>query len=129
MSSSHPRPSMQQSVYYKWLWCNENTKVNAYFLNMPERHNYRVFYAALVNVANRAWDQARHSGSNLQALDLHMIACLLEEHIPADMIIEAIQQYNKLVGGNKGDLKGKGLVKIGDSPPGKPRSLTPYLTL
>ncbi|KAH0167248.1 hypothetical protein KCU67_g3960, partial [Aureobasidium melanogenum] len=117
MSSSRPRPSMQQSVYYKWLWCNENSKVNVWFLNMPEHHNYRVFYASFINAANRAWELGRHSNSTLQPLDLDMIACLLEEHIPAEMIIDALKKYNHLVGGNKGDLKIKGLVKMSDGPP------------
>lgn len=126
MSSSRPRPSMQQSVYYKWLWCNENSKVNVWFLNMREHHNYRVFYASFINAANRALELARHSNSTLQPLDLDMIACLLEEHIPADMVIDVLQKYNHLVGGNKGDLKNKGLVKMNDGPPGMPRSQFPF---
>jgi hypothetical protein len=119
MSTPRPRPSMHNDVYYSWLWCEENAKVNKWFLNMPERHNYRTFYSSFINAVNRAWDSARRNESTLQPLDLDMIVCLLQERIPAEMLIETMKSYNKIIGGNKGNLKGKGLIRVDDNIPGR----------
>jgi hypothetical protein len=111
---------MHADVYYTWLWCSDNTTVNMWFLNMRERHNYHAFYASFINAANRAWDAARINESTLQPLDLDMIVCMLQEHIPAQMLIDTLKKYNQLIGGNKGELKkAKGLIKFDDKPPGK----------
>jgi hypothetical protein len=110
---------MHADVYYTWLWCGDNTTVNMWFLNMPEHHNYRVFYASFINAANRAWDLARRPETTLQPLDLDMIVCMLQEHIPAEMLIDTLKKYNKVIGGTKGNLKGKGIIKVGDDTPGK----------
>jgi len=52
-------------------------------------------------------------------LDYLFIDCLAEDPIPADMLIEALSAYNKLIGGAKGSLKGKGLIKCQNSVPNK----------
>ncbi|KAH0285225.1 hypothetical protein M436DRAFT_61226 [Aureobasidium namibiae CBS 147.97] len=117
MSTTRPRPSMHGDLYYTWLWCGDNTTVNKWFINLPEHHQYRAFYSSFINAANRAWDSARNDGSTLQPLDLDMIVCMLQEHIPAQMLIDTLKKYNKLIGGTKGSWKGKGIIKFDDTPP------------
>lgn len=124
MSTSRSRPSMHNDVYYTWVWCDDNGQVNNFILNMPECHHYRTFYPSFINAVNRAGDSARRDGSTLQPLDLGMIVCLLQERIPAEMLIDILEKYNKIIDGNKGNFKSKGIIKVGDNIPGMLRSQT-----
>lgn len=111
MSSAEPQ--------YTWLWCDDNTKVTEWFLSEPDHHEYQFFYSSFINAANRAWSLISFKNAVLQPLDEDMISCLSLNPIPAETLIEVLKKYNRLIGGTRGDLKRKGLIKFGDAPPGK----------
>ncbi|KAI5240418.1 hypothetical protein E4T43_06082 [Aureobasidium subglaciale] len=115
MSSARPepRPSMMSDLPNKWLWCDDNAKVNRWFQHEVNRHRYRVFYSSFINACNRVWviSVDKNSTHKLQPLEHLMIDCLLEERIPADMLIDVLQKYNHFIGGTRGELKNKSLIK------------------
>ncbi|KEQ58415.1 uncharacterized protein M437DRAFT_88564 [Aureobasidium melanogenum CBS 110374] len=108
------------TLQYNWLWCDDNQKVTEWFLSEPDIHEYALFYSSFINHANRTWsifaDKAPRV-KKLQRLELFIIECLCKNPIPADMLIEAFKKYNKYIGGTRGNLKGKGLIKFGDDTP------------
>ena len=112
LSQPHIR-NMSCSSAYKWLRCDNHAKVTHWFLTLDDRHEYPIFYSSFVNAANRSWSiyQQYADHKRLQPLDYLFIDCLAEDPIPADMLIDALSAYNKLIGGTKGYLKGKGLIK------------------
>ncbi|KAG9600067.1 hypothetical protein KCU77_g10956, partial [Aureobasidium melanogenum] len=109
MSSTEPQ--------YSWLWCDDNEKITEWFLNEPDHHEYQFFYSSFINAANRAWELLRHKNTILQPLDEEMINLLSRDPIPAGMLIETLNKYNRLIGGTKGYLKGKGLIRFQDVAP------------
>lgn len=113
MSSAKPE--------YNWLWCDDNQKVTDWFLSEPDRHGYAFFYSSFINAANRTWlisIDTKPRAKKLPAHELFILDCLCKKPIPAAMLIEALKKYNKYIGGTKGDLKGKGLIKFKDDAPG-----------
>ncbi|KAH0364665.1 hypothetical protein KCU65_g6585, partial [Aureobasidium melanogenum] len=103
---------------YKWLWCDDHTKVTNWFLGVTERHDYDLFYASFVNTANKYWSKSLDpKAKKLLPLEMRIIDCLLKDPIPADALIDVLKDYNRLIGGTKGDLKSTGLVKWSDEPP------------
>jgi hypothetical protein len=108
------------SADYTWLWCDDHAKVTDWFLTLSDRHEYPLFYSSFINAANRSWSTYARDADHkkLQPLDYLFIDCLAEEPIPADMLIEALSGYNRLIGGTKGSLKGKGLIKCENTVPG-----------
>ncbi|KAI5242106.1 hypothetical protein E4T42_07817 [Aureobasidium subglaciale] len=50
-----PRPSMMSDLPNKWLWCDDNAKVNRRFQHEVNRHRYRVFYSFFINACDRVW--------------------------------------------------------------------------
>ncbi|KEQ93340.1 hypothetical protein AUEXF2481DRAFT_337724 [Aureobasidium subglaciale EXF-2481] len=48
-----PRPSMMSDLPNKWLWCDDNAKVNRWFQHEVNRHRYRVFYSFFINACDR----------------------------------------------------------------------------
>ncbi|THX09449.1 hypothetical protein D6D13_06040 [Aureobasidium pullulans] len=117
MSSSRPRPSMHADLYYTWLWCDDNAKVNQWFMNVRNRQPYRVFYASFINAANKAWVVSTDPNGKLKPIESRMVDCLLQEPIPAEQLIDMLERYNKFIGGNKGNLKRKGLIKWDEEEP------------
>ncbi|KAH0013102.1 hypothetical protein KCU78_g9354, partial [Aureobasidium melanogenum] len=112
MSSAKPQ--------YNWLWCDDNQKVTDWFLSEPDRHEYAFFYSSFINAANRTWlisIDTKPRAKKLPAHELFILDCLCKKPIPAGMLIEALKKYNKYIGGTKGELKGKGLIKFRDDAP------------
>jgi hypothetical protein len=108
---------------YKWLWCDDHAKVTAWFLTLTDRYDYNLFYPSYVNAAGRSFElfQRNKGGitwSQLQPFDRLNVECLLNETIPADKLIEALSQNQRVLGGTKGNLKGKGMIKFNDAAPG-----------
>ncbi|KAG9514132.1 hypothetical protein KCV07_g8311, partial [Aureobasidium melanogenum] len=104
-------------LQYNWLWCDDNEKVTAWFLNEPDHHEYQFFYSSFINVVNRAWELLRHKNAIIRPLDEEMINLLSQDPIPAEILIETLKKYNRLIGGTKGYLKGKGLIEFQDVAP------------
>jgi hypothetical protein len=110
------------SANYRWLWCDNHAKVTTWFLSLPDRHEYAFFYASFINTANRSWEMSVDRSSTakkLSPLSQLIVDCLEEESIPADMLIEVLEKYNKFIGGTKGNLKGTGLISFDNVAPGE----------
>lgn len=110
---------MHADLYYTWLWCDDNAKVNQWFMNVRNRQPYRVFYASFINAANKAWVVSTDPNGKLKPIESRMVDCLLQEPIPAEQLIDMLERYNKFIGGNKGNLKRKGLIKWDEEEPGE----------
>jgi hypothetical protein len=109
---------------YKWLWCDDHAKVTAWFLTLNDRYDYNLFYPSYVNAAGRSFElfqrnKGDFTSSQLQPFDHLNVECLLNETIPADELIDASNQNQRILGGTKGNLKGKGMIKFSDAAPGK----------
>jgi hypothetical protein len=109
---------------YTWLWCDDHPKVTDWFFTLTDRHEYNLFYSSFVNAANRSFqlfkrNERENNSAQLQPFDQLNVECLLHESIPADKLIEALTQYQRIIGGTKGYVKGKGVIKFEDTAPGK----------
>lgn len=125
--------SMSTDVNYKWLWCDDHAKVTEWYLGLTDRHEYAFFYASFINTANRSWEiysNGRETKKRLDVLGQHIVGCLDEEPIPADMLIETLGRYQKFIGGTKANLKGTGLIRFDkDDPPGQLSSRSKYIEM
>lgn len=125
MSTSRPRPrpgphpTMHADLPHKWMWCDNHSQVTKWYMNVPSRPRYSIFISSFVNTANRAWNKAIDSQAKLSDLDRTIVDCLLNDPIPADVMIATLQDYNNYIGGIKGDLKQTGLISWEDEAPSK----------
>ncbi|KAK6002835.1 hypothetical protein QM012_001585 [Aureobasidium pullulans] len=81
---------------YTWLWCDDHKKVTDWSIFIDKTPRIK----------------------KLPPHEQLIIDCLCKNPIPAAMLIEALKKYNKYIGGSKGDLKGKGLIRFGEDAPG-----------
>lgn len=114
-----PRPTMHADLPNKWLWCDNHSQVNKWYMNEPNRPRYSPFISSFVNTANRAWLKAIDPQAKLSDLDRTIVECLLHDPIPADVMIATLQDYNHYIGGTKGDLKQTGPIPWEDEAPSK----------
>ncbi|KAG9643283.1 hypothetical protein KCU64_g11826, partial [Aureobasidium melanogenum] len=110
ISAPRLRPTMHADVPHKWLWCDGHSQVTKWYMNVPSRPRYNTFILSFVNTANRAWVKAINPQAKLSDLDRTIVECLLNDPIPADVMIATLQDYNHYIGGIKGDLKQTGLI-------------------
>ncbi|KAG9512958.1 hypothetical protein KCU93_g10213, partial [Aureobasidium melanogenum] len=116
-SRPRPRPTMHADLPHKWLWCESHSQVTKWYMNVPSRPRYSIFVSSFVNTANRAWIKAINPQAKLSDLDRTIVDCLLNDPIPADVMIATLQDYNHYIGGIKGDLKQTGLIPWEDEAP------------
>lgn len=129
MSSANPFSNINTDVEFVWLWCDDNATVNKWFINIPNSGHYQCFYASLINACNRAYVKSLDPSQKLQKLDHLMVDCLMEDPIPADMMINLLKKYDHFIGGGQAGYKRKGLVKFGEDIPGKTRPLLNLIRL
>ncbi|OBW69641.1 MAG: Uncharacterized protein AUREO_003130 [Aureobasidium pullulans] len=117
MSSANPFSNINTDVEFVWLWCDDNATVNKWFINIPNSGHYQCFYASLINACNRAYVKSLDPSQKLQKLDHLMVDCLMEDPIPADMMINLLKKYDHFIGGGQAGYKRKGLVKFDEDIP------------
>jgi hypothetical protein len=101
---------MMGTMTLEWLWCDDHTKVTQWFLAQL-RLTYKEFYASFINVANRAWELSRYQErAPLEGLQKFIVELLQKEHIPADELLTALQQYSAGLGEGRSRWKENGLV-------------------
>ncbi|KAH0364664.1 hypothetical protein KCU65_g6584, partial [Aureobasidium melanogenum] len=112
-----PRPTMHADLPNKWLWCDNHSQVNKWHMNVPSRPRYNTLISSFINHANRAWEKAIDAQGKLSSIERTIVDCLLNDPIPADVMIATMQDYNHFVGGTKGELKQTGLIPWDDEAP------------
>lgn len=88
-------------------------------MTVPSRPRYNTFVSSFVNAANRAWEKAIDVQGKLSPIERTIVDCLLNDPIPADVMIATLQDYNHFIGGTKGELKQRGLIPWDEEAPSK----------
>jgi hypothetical protein len=110
---------MHADLPHKWLWCDNHPQVTKWFMTVPSRPRYNTFVSSFVNAANRAWEKAIDVQGKLSPIERTIVDCLLNDPIPADVMIATLQDYNHFIGGTKGELKQRGLIPWDEEAPSK----------
>jgi hypothetical protein len=108
---------MHPDLPNKWLWCDDNSKVTKWHVNLPNRPRYSIFVASFT--ANRAWEKAVNPLTKMSSLDRDIVECLLEDPISAETMIDTLSKYNDFIGGGKAELKQLGLITWHEESPSK----------
>lgn len=101
---------------YDWLWCDNHEKITQWFLT-KSLSTYEVFYASFINFANKAWETSRQNDhAPSEGLAKFVVELLKKEHIPADELLAALEEYSVGPWEARRQSETKGLVKLHPGP-------------
>jgi hypothetical protein len=115
---------MHADLPNKWLWCDDNSKVTKWHVNLPNRPRYSIFVASFT--ANRAWEKAVNPLTKMSSLDRDIVECLLEDPISAETMIDTLSKYDDFIGGGKAELKQLELITWHEESPSKFAAFTAF---